>query len=89
VQVTFDAAKDAENINKHGLSLRRAEDLGVDTALFTQDDSQDYGEERWRAIGWLDAAIHALIFVYEETGFRAISLRKATKEERKEYAEHA
>ncbi len=89
MQVSFDPAKDAENISKHGVSLRRAEDFDVETAFFRPENSQDYGEERWTAIGWLDALIYSLVLVFEPTTIRAISLRKATREERKDYAEHA
>lgn len=88
VQVTFAPAKDAENITKHGISLSRAEDFDMDTALFRPEDSQDYGEERWKVIGWLDALVYTLILVFEPMTIRAISLRKATREERKEYAEN-
>jgi uncharacterized DUF497 family protein len=31
VDVTFDPAKDAENIRKHGISLKRAEDFDIAT----------------------------------------------------------
>jgi uncharacterized DUF497 family protein len=88
VLVTFDPAKDAENRRNHGISLQRAEDFDVDTAFFELEDSQDYGEERWMAIGWLDAKLHTLIFKFEPAVLRAISLRKSTKEERKLYAEN-
>jgi uncharacterized DUF497 family protein len=66
-----------------------AEDIDVETAFFRPENSQDYGEERWTAIGWLDALIYSLVLVFEPTTIRAISLRKATREERKDYAEHA
>jgi uncharacterized DUF497 family protein len=46
MEVTFDPAKDAENVRKHGISLARAEDFDFDTAHYDIDDSQDYGEQR-------------------------------------------
>jgi uncharacterized DUF497 family protein len=87
VEVTFDPAKDAENIIKHGVSLQRAEEFDFDSARLDLDDSQDYGEERWNLIGWLDARLYALTVVFLETSIRAISLRKAEKAEHKIYAE--
>ena len=87
MEVTFDPAKDAENIAKHGISLQRAEDFDFDSARFEFDDSQDYGEERWNLVGWLDARLYALTVVFHETSTRAISLRKAVKGEHKIYAE--
>jgi uncharacterized DUF497 family protein len=87
VKVTFDPAKDAENIRKHGISLARAEDFDFDTARYDIDDSQDYGEQRWNLVGWLDANLYALTVVFHEASTRAISLRKAEKQEHKVYVE--
>jgi uncharacterized protein len=88
MEITFDPAKDAENIRKHGISLARAEDFDEDTALYDLDDSQDYGEERWNLVGWLDAKLHTLTVTYlPDSKIRAISLRKAEKQEQKRYAE--
>jgi len=87
VEVTYDLVKDAENIAKHGISLVRANDFDFDSARWKWDDSQDYGEVRWNLIGWLDAKLYHLTVVYHPTSPRAISLRKATRQERKQYAE--
>jgi hypothetical protein len=87
MDVTFDPQKVAENIRNHGISLARAEDFDFDTARFEHDDSQDYGEERWNLIGWLDAKLYHLTVVFHETSTRAISLRKAERKERKLYAD--
>ena len=68
--------------------MKRAEDLDEDTALFAVDDSQDYGEVRYKATGWLDAMLYSLIFTMEpEEIIRAISLRKSTAQEQRDYAE--
>ncbi len=88
--MNFDPDKDAINIRKHGISLQRAKDLDASTATFEVDDSQDYGEVRWNAFGWIDALLYSLTFTIEEEGehevIRAISLRKATGQEQKKYA---
>ncbi len=87
MDVIFDPPKDALNIKKHGISLQRAEDFDHDTAIYDVDDSQDYGEVRWKALCWLDALLHMLTFTQEnETVIRAISLRTATRQERQKYA---
>lgn len=80
--------KDAENIKNHGISLARAEEFDFDTAYYDEDDSQDYGEVRIIAIGWLDALLYTLVFCDEDirNTIRAISLRKSIREEREEYA---
>jgi uncharacterized DUF497 family protein len=86
-EVTFDAAKDAKNIADHGISLVRANEFDFNSARLAIDDSQDYGEERWNLIGWLDAKLYHLTVVFYETSTHAISLRKATRQERKQYAQ--
>ena len=57
--------------------------------MYSIDNREDYGEIRFRAIGLLDARLYTLVFADEEEGdnMRAISLRKATKHEVKEYKE--
>jgi uncharacterized protein len=57
------------------------------SAYFDLDDREDYGEVRWNAIGFLDARLYVLTFVQNSDGIRPISLRKATSEERKRYAQ--
>ncbi len=87
MEVTYSSSKDRENLRKHGISLSRAADFDVDTALFAVDDSQDYGEIRYNAIGWIDAQLYTFTFRQDEDSIRAISLRKATREERRRYDE--
>ena len=87
MEVTFDPPKDAENLRKHGISLQRAKDFDFDAVLIKIDNSQDYGEVRLIAIGWLIATLHSLTFTETPTGIHAISLRKATRQEENDYAE--
>jgi uncharacterized protein len=87
VEVKFDAQKNSENIRKHGISLQRAEDFDLGSANIDIDDSQDYGEVRYNAIGWLGATLHSFTFTYRDNDVRAISLRKASTQERKIYAD--
>ena len=63
MEISFDPAKNVLNIKLRGLSFERATDFEFETALFSQDLRQDYGEVRMRALGWLDKRIHALVFV--------------------------
>jgi uncharacterized DUF497 family protein len=84
-----DKRKDAVNQRKHGISLGRAGEMDFTTALVTADDSQDYGETREVATGFLAGNLYVLTFVMiDENTLRAISLRKATPSERQTYAEH-
>ena len=78
--------EDRANRRKHGISLSRAEDFDFEGALYSIDDRENYGEIRFRAIGFLDTRLYTLVFVDEEEG-DDISLRRATKHEAKEYKE--
>jgi uncharacterized DUF497 family protein len=85
--ILFDPGKDAANKRKHGISLSRAEDFDFEAAVFVIDDREDYGEVRFRAVGFLDARLYSLVFMLDGENVRAISLRKATRHEAKEYKE--
>ena len=88
MQVIFDPAKDAKNIKDHGVSLSRAADFDLDSAMVDVDTRQDYGEIRYNAVGWLDARLYALTFtVPNHDTLRAISLRPTTKPEQRKYAQ--
>jgi uncharacterized DUF497 family protein len=87
VRLTFDQAKNAENLRNHGISLRRAEDFDFATALYEVDDREDYGEVRLNLLGFLDARLYSLTMTEHEDDIRAISLRKASKDEEKRYRE--
>ena len=50
------------------------------------DDREGYGEERWVAVGWLQALVGVVVYT-ERVGdvIRIISARKATKREVQRY----
>lgn len=81
VQVEFDPAKDRANRARHGVSLAEAARFDFGSALLRLDDRFDYGEDRWQALGFIDDRLFMLVFAEIEHGFRAISLRKATRQE--------
>lgn len=83
---TFDPAKDAKNKAKHGISLARGDDFGMDEALI-EEDLRPYGEQRWIAYGPLDGALYVLVFTLRDDEPRYISLRRATKQEARLYRE--
>ena len=85
LEFLFDRSKDRINRNKHGIGLSRAADFDFDAAIFGVDDRNDYGEVRIKAIGFLDARLYALVFTQEGENIRAISLRKASKDEESNY----
>ncbi len=87
VHITFDPTKDALNVSKHGVSLRRAADLEWDSAVVWIDARRDYGEPRECGIGYIGLRLFFVVFVDRGGERRVISLRKANLREVKRYAE--
>jgi len=81
MEVTFDPAKDAANIAKHGLSLADATGFDLANALVVADDRYDYGEARFRAFGRVDGQARCLVFAVRSDEIRAISYRRAHEKE--------
>jgi len=91
MDVTFDSAKDAANLVKHGFSLLDAAGFEWDTAVVWPDQRRNYDEARMAALGYIGLRIMAVVFVdrppEQPTERRIISLRKANSREIKRYAE--
>ena len=86
MRLTFDPAKAASNLKKHGVSFADAEGVLSDPLAITIEDPDAAGERRYIAIG-LGSAGELLVVVYTERNddYRLISARPATKKERKQY----
>lgn len=84
MDVTFDPAKDAANIAKHGLSLADFQgfDGEPDVAI---DDRFDYGETRYQARGRIDGKGFCLVYTVTAAGIRLISFRRAHEKEMRRY----
>jgi hypothetical protein len=83
----WDAAKAEANFAKHGISFADAVEVFEDASAVTrQDDSA--AEERFVTIG-LDAFARFLVVVYtwRNNRIRLISARRATRAERRHYAQ--
>lgn len=85
MEIEFDANKNAANIRSRGLTFERVVDFDFETAVFKQDSRRDYGEIRFRTLGFLHGRLHALVFTETDKGIRVISFRKANKREVKTY----
>ena len=85
MEVSFDPAKNAQNLALRGLSFERAARFEFATAWIVLDDRKDYGETRYRAIGFLEERLHALVFTETQAGIRVVSFRKANEREEKRY----
>lgn len=86
MRTTFDSAKDAANLAKHGVSLALAADMEWDSAMVWPDARRVYGEPRQCGIGYIGVRLFFVAFVDRADGRRIISLRKANAREVKHYA---
>ncbi|GAB6842149.1 BrnT family toxin [Methylorubrum rhodinum] len=75
----------------HGLDFVDARDrFEWDTAMILPAKASARGEERHMAVGFLDGQLVALVFAYHGTeAISAISLRRASNRERRDYAEQS
>lgn len=82
----WDEGKNRTNIRKHGLHFADAAEM-FGGPLFVQPDTRkDYGEPRWVGSGMIKGRLAFIAFTERpENTIRVISLRKASRAERKEY----
>jgi len=86
MNIEFDPAKDAANVQKHGVSLALAIELNWDTALTWFDARRTYGEPRQCALAVLGDRLYFVAFVDRGECRRIISLRKTNNREKLHYA---
>lgn len=86
MQFEWDEAKNTINIRKHGIDFADVTDMFNHPMLTLLDDREDYGEERWIGIGWMQQLVGVVVYLerHEDT-IRIISARKATKHEVRQY----
>ena len=90
MKFTFDPRKDAANIQKHGLSLSDAPLVFNAPDKLTLESPRG-DEARLMDVALVEVADVVLVLVYvlrEPDEVRAISLRRASKQERTLYAEN-
>jgi uncharacterized DUF497 family protein len=82
MEIEFDPAKDAANIEKHGISLARAAEL--DLLAYVADDR--FAEPRFRLYGLIDGEAYCVAGADRDGKVRVISLRRAHAKEMRRYA---
>ncbi len=89
MEFEWDAAKDAANRQKHGISFDEARRIFDGPILTRVDDRMDYGEDREISLGAISPG-GALVIVHTERSdkIRLISARKANRRERKVYDDY-
>jgi hypothetical protein len=86
--VGWDQKKAADNLAKHGVRFADAEPVLYDPRAVTLEDLAAQGERRYVTIG-LDTVgrILVAVYTYREDEVRLISVRRATRRERRAYEE--
>ena len=65
--------------------MARADEVFAGATLTVEDDRQDYGEDRFITIGFLDATMVVLVWTPRNGAHRIISMGKANERERTLY----
>jgi uncharacterized protein len=86
MEIEWNPDKAKSNLQKHGISFSDAEAVLFDPNALSFEDTMDYGEQRFIAIG-MDHLWRLLVVVYTYRGdnIRLISSRRATPNERRKY----
>ncbi len=92
IRFEWDEDKNHVNQKKHGLDFETARLVFDDPFCVTFVERINVGEERWHAIGSIENIIViVMVHTYREDGsdevIRIISARRATRHERKLYAQ--
>ena len=85
MELEWDEEKREINLAKHGLDLAVSLELFADYFMERLDTRQDYGEDRWVALGMIRGQAVVLVYAERDDRLRPISLRKATVQERSIY----
>lgn len=88
--MSLDPNKSAKNLKRHQLSLSFGALVLADPNLMEAiDDSMDYGEIRWAAMGMVRGVVYVLIYPERADGPRFISVREATRRETDGYFQNS
>jgi uncharacterized DUF497 family protein len=90
VEFAWDERKDRANKRKHGISFDLATLVFDDPFHVSRQDREVEGEERWQTIGMVQGTRVLLVahtVEEDETLVRILSVRKATPQERRIYAQ--
>ena len=83
---TFDPAKNAANLRKHGVPLSDGDGVLNDPLALTVEDDAVDTERRFVSIGLNSfGALMVVVFSHRDDDVRFISVRKATPKERRTY----
>lgn len=88
MQFEWDEEKCQANVRKHGIDFVEAHEI-FENPLLSKIDKRYYNEEKWIALGMTNRCVVLVVYVEkDEETTRVISIRKATKRERKTYGKY-
>jgi len=88
MKVQFDQAKREKTLQERGLDFSRAAEVFEGTHFTGQDKRQDYEEDRFITVGWLDDGMIVMVWTPRGEVRRIISMRKANDREKTLYASY-
>ena len=89
MRYSFDPAKQASNLKKHGLDLSDAPQVIESGQTVTFEDHRfGYGEQRFVTLGPLRDTLVVIVTAESEDHVRIISMRKADRHEQGIYREN-
>ena len=80
----WDETKRQTNIRKHGIDFTQVEEFEWETARIQA--YLRYREQRFTAYGYISNHLYVLVYTEPQNKKRIVSLRRATKRERKRHA---
>ncbi|TDR89661.1 BrnT family toxin [Enterovirga rhinocerotis] len=85
--ISYDPAKNERNIRERGLPFDRVADMDWAGAIGGLGRKQDpFLPTRFFSIGRIGRAVYMVVFTLEGDGIRVVSLRRASKKERAQWA---
>lgn len=88
MQFEWDEAKNRSNIRKHGIDFNDAVEIFKYPVLTAAHRREDFGEDRWIALGWMKLIVALVVYVERDGDtIRIISARKATRPEVRRYGD--
>lgn len=68
-----------------GFGFEIVYDFDWETAVVNRDERYDYGEDRYRAFGWVADKVFCIAFTHRDTALRIVSVRRTHKQEAMRY----
>jgi uncharacterized protein len=87
MRITFDAVKREKTLIERGLDFARAKEVFEGLTITLPDQRQDYGEQRFITVGWLDERLVVLVWTPRGLVRRIISMGKANEREIAKYSQ--